>query len=263
MNELPSSLSWLVSLFSDDRFVLPFFSTVGAAVTLLLLQFVSRLVADKKRKIYAAAYILDACCRIQKSAFILLKHTILPHIEATQRILKGETDLLEDMFMADEFDILKAGPIAYSHLSEEQKVLLGYDDIDLVQMFETINYLASSDTNRLNLNDFVKNNLKSRHEFTNFSADRQNDILNTYWDYLESIKHEENRLIAFISMIMVPKMKSYAREFRFLLFSTKAVKAILVKIEKDQTEYAELIPANDFFERSKIGGIQSALKERT
>ena len=179
--------------------------------------------------------------------------------EATKRILGGDTDLLEDMFMADEFDILTAGPVDYNHLSEEHKVLLGYDDIELVQIFETINYLSLNDTNRLNLNAFVKGNLKSRHEFAALSEGKQNDVLNTYWDYLGSIQHEENRLIAFISMIVVPRMRSYIKELQFLLFSTKAAKAILVKLEADQAEYADLIPEPDFLERSKMGGIQGAL----
>ncbi len=124
MNEELGFLSWLAILLSNDKFLVPFYATVGAAITLLLLQFVNRRVMDKRKKLYAVAYILDVCYRIQKAAFILQKHTILPNIEATKRILGGDKDLLENMFMADEFDILTAGPVDFNHLSEEHKVLL-------------------------------------------------------------------------------------------------------------------------------------------
>ncbi len=259
MNETLSFPSWLASLLSNDHFLVPFYATVGASITLLLLQFVTRWVTDKRKKLYAVAYILDVCHRVRSPAFILLRHTILPHIEATKRILKGDKKLLETMFMADEFDILTAGPVGFTHLSEEYKVLLGYDDIELVQMFEAINYLSLNDTNRLNLNSFVKENLKSRHKFSSLSDDKQKDVLNTYWDYLGSIEHEENRLIAFISAIVIPRMRSYTKELQFLPFSTKAAKAILAKLEADQAEYADLIPGSDFFQRSKTGGIQRVL----
>lgn len=259
MNETLSFLSWISDLLSNDDFLMPFYATVGASITLLLLQFVSRWVTDKRKKLYAAAYILDVCHRVQSSAFILLRHTILPHIEATKQILKGDKKLLETTFMADEFDILTAGPVGFTHLSEEYKVLLGYDDIELIQMFEAVNYLSLNDANRLNLNSFVKENLKSRHKFSSLSDDEQNDILNTYWDYLGSIEHEENRLIAFISAVVIPRMRSYTKELQFLLFSTRASKAILTKLETDQTEYSDLIPGPDFFQRSKTGGIQRFL----
>ena len=85
------------------------------------------------------------------------------------------------------------------------------------------------------------------------------DVLNTYWDYLGSIEHEESRLIASISAIVIPRMRSYARELQFLAFSTRAAKAILAKLEADQAEYADLIPGSDFFQRSKTAGIQSVL----
>ena len=259
MKETFGFLSWLADILSNDNFLLPFYSTVGAAITLLLLQFVSRWVIEKRKKLYAAAYILDVCLRLRGSAFVLLRHTILPHVEATKRILKGDKNLLETMFMADEFDILKAGPVNFNHLSEEYKVLLGYDDIELVQMFEAINYLSLNDTNRQNLNTFVKENLKSRQKFSSLSNDEQADVLNTYWDYLTSLQHEENRLIAFISMIVIPKMRSYIKKTQFILFSTKAARAILAKLEAHEAEYSDLIPSSNFFERSKAGGIQRAL----
>jgi len=260
MNEKLSFLSWLASLLSNDKFLVPFCATVGASITLLLLQFVTRWVMDGRKKVYAVAYTLDACHRIRSSSFILLRHTVLPHLEATKRILKGDANLLETIFMADEFDILTARPVDYNHLSEEHKVLLGYDDIELVQMFDAVSYLLLNDANRLNLNSFVKENLKSRHKFSSLSDDKQKDVLNTYWDYLGSIQHEENRLIAFISTIVIPRMRSYTRELQFLPFSTRAAKKILVKLEANEAENTDLVPGPDFFERSKMGGIQRELR---
>ncbi len=259
MTDPAGSFRWLIGLAADERFLLPFYTTISAAITLLLLQHVARLVADRRKKLYAVAYILDACFRLQKSAFILLKHTILPHIEATKRVLDGDSDLLETMFLADEFDILKAGPVAYDHLSEDTKALLGYDDIELVQLFDSINYLCLVDTNRQELNVFVKEHLKSGHDFLALTREKQEDVLSTYWDYLDSIKHEETRIIASISAILVPRFRLYLKERQFFLFSTKSAKAALARIEADLEEYADLVPGPDFFARTKSGGIQRAL----
>ena len=102
---------WLFELLLNDKFIMPFSATVGAALTLLLLQYVTRRVGDKKKKLYAIFYILDICFRLLRTTFILQKHTVLPHIEMIKRILKGDVELLEDTFVSDEFDILTANAI--------------------------------------------------------------------------------------------------------------------------------------------------------
>ena len=163
------------------------------------------------------------------------------------------------MFVGDEFDILTATPTDYNHLPEEYKVLLGIDDMELIQMFETLRYLSLNDTNRLRLNSFVQDNLKSRHGFTLLKKEERSDVLNTYWDYLESINHENNRMIAFILQILAPKLTNYIKGNKFLFYSRKSAKILTYKIKTDQEKYADLIPASSFFEDTKSGGIQNSL----
>ena len=250
---------WLERLFSNESFLLPFYSTVSAALVLMLLQYLHRLVRERKQKLYAVAYILDVAFRLQRSAFILIRHTLDPHIETTKRILDGDAKLLETTFLADEFDILKAGPMAFNHLSEESKVLLGYDDIELVQAFDSATYISTLDENRRDLNDFVKHNLKDQNRFQSLTAEQRQAILFTYWDCLSSLKLEEERTIFFIANIIVPKIETYLAQWQFLLFSTKASKRSLDRIAIDQREYAELLPEPDFMEKRRTSGIQSIL----
>ena len=64
MNEEFGFLAWLARLLSNDKFLVSFYATVGAAITILLLQFVTMGVMDKRKKLYAVAAILDVCYRI-------------------------------------------------------------------------------------------------------------------------------------------------------------------------------------------------------
>ncbi len=52
----------------------------------------------------------DVTVRLLQSSLIIQGKTILPHIEATKRILKGDSELLEKTLLADEFDILTDSP---------------------------------------------------------------------------------------------------------------------------------------------------------
>jgi hypothetical protein len=250
---------WLSTLIADDRFLLPFYATMSAALTMLLLQAMNRHASDKKKKIYAVSYILDVCFRLLRSNLILQKHTIVPHIVATKRILKGDHKLLNEMFLADEFDILTGKSLDFDHLPEEYKVLLGCDDITLVQLFETINHLNLTEAGRENLNPFVKENLKSSHRFFKASPQEQTDLLTTYWDYLTGIEHETNRIIFFIVRIALPRLEKYINGWQFLLLPTRGVKKIIRRVREEEVEYQDLIPDNDFLEKIKSGGIQRAL----
>lgn len=138
----------------------------------------------------------DVSVRLLQSSLILRKNTIIPHIEAAKMMIAGDSDLLKKTFLADEFDILTDAAIDFNNLSEEYKVLIGYDDIRLLQAFETIIYLNRIDKTKNSFNDFVKLKLKSEFSFTNKSQDEQVDILSTYWDYLDKLDHEENRIIS-------------------------------------------------------------------
>ena len=59
------------------------------------MQFYSRRIKETKQKIYAASYISDVAMRTIQAEFILLRHTIKPHIVAIERILEGDNELLK------------------------------------------------------------------------------------------------------------------------------------------------------------------------
>lgn len=257
MNE--SAGFWLFGMFLTKDFLIPFYATVSAALVLLLLQFVSRKTVETRKKLYGASYILDASLRMQKTSCVLLRQTVLPHIESIKRILEGNSDLLEDMFMADEFDILTDPSIRFDVLSQEHKELLGCDSIELIQIFETLNYLSSNEVNERNLNKFVTENLKSRHTFIGLDEARKTDVLNTYWDMLESIKHANERLLSFVSFGVAPKFESYVAKARFRFFRKSSCNKSLADIRNTASEFAEVYPDSDFIKRSVAGGIRNVL----
>jgi len=242
-----------------DKLLLPFMATLGASLTVILVQFISRRVKETKQKIYAANYICDVSLRIIGSEFILLRHTIQPHIEATERIGNGDEELLKKTFLADEFDILTAGSPDYSHLPNEFTLQLGYDDIELVQKFEMLLYLHKNEANRLSLNAFVKENLKSMESFLSKPEEKRSDILFTYYDYLHSLQHESNRIIFFIWSVIVPAMKNYLSSYQFWLYRTSQAKSILERIEGQVADNEDLMPPADFLEQVRTGGIQNEL----
>ncbi len=243
--------------FVGKDLYLPFLSTVGASLTIILLGTISRRSRETKKKIYASSYIIDVCYRLITSELILLKHTINPHIAATEKIIEGDEKLLGTMFLSDEFDILTAGPTDFSHLPSEYKLLMGVDNIELVQLFDTLNYLHKNDTNRSALNQFVKDNLKSMHDFLSLHPDKQTDVLYTYHDYLTSLQHESRRMIAFILTAVAPSMRDYLKSYQFWLYRKKTAKAMLKHIQSRVKENRDLIPENDYMENVKHGGIQS------
>jgi len=248
-----------MAFFTDEKFLTPFLSTLGAALTIIMLQFIHRYINDRKKKIYAIGYIMHDCLGLLRSNLILKKHTIIPHIDVIKKIIGGDEKLLNTMFLADEFDILTDKPIDIDHLSEEYKVILGNDDINLVKSYETLNYLNKSIKTGEVFNDFVKNNLKSEHFFRSQSKDKQLDILNTYWDYLDKIKHKEDRSIAFILQIILPSIKKYIKRKQFLLFSTKSIRMLTNEAEDSLIDFRDVLPEKDFLEKAIRGGIQKVV----
>jgi len=253
----------MINFILDPKFLIPFLSTAGASLTIIILQSIHRIDADRKKKLYTVAYMTDVGLRLLQSSLILKKNTIIPHIEATEKIISGNRDLLKKTFLADEFDILTDGSIGFNNIPEEHKVLVGYDDIHLLQAFETLLYLISIDTTRNNLNDFVKHNLKSELSFGNKSQNEQVDILSIYWDYLGKMDHKEDRLIAFILHIFLPRVRQYIRRISFLLYSKKNITAQLESAEIMHSKFKSIIPGSDFFEKSVSGGIQRIIKDET
>ncbi|MEW8338598.1 MAG: hypothetical protein AB2708_02035 [Candidatus Thiodiazotropha taylori] len=202
---------------------------------------------------------LDVAYRILASTSTVKQKTISPHIEATKRIMKGDDELLEKTLLADEFDILKAKGMIFSHLPNEYKLHIGYDDIELVQMFDALVYLYEEDENRKHLNEFVKGNLKSMNGFLSMAPEKQHDVLNTYWDILSSLDHETNRVMFFVRDVVLPRLNTYTKEFQFALFRTGKVKKKIGAISALIEEYKELLPDPDYMENVRTGGIQREL----
>jgi len=141
---------------------LPFLATAGASLTVLAIESINRYAKEQRQRIYATGFMADALYRLVHSELIIQKHTIAPHIEATKRMLSGDRELLERTLDTDEFDILAAGPMSFIDLVADHKLLVGYDDIQLVQAFDALLYLHANDSNRMALRSFVAENLKSK-----------------------------------------------------------------------------------------------------
>jgi len=96
-------------IFASDRFLIPFLATLGASLTIIVLQFIQRDRQDTDKKMYAISYMMDVCSRIIGNELMLNKHTIIPHIEAAKKIIKGDNGLLKTMFLADVIFPRKSG----------------------------------------------------------------------------------------------------------------------------------------------------------
>ena len=149
----------MIEFLLDNKFIVPFFSTVGASLTIIILQSIHNFDKERKKKLYTVAYMAAVAQRLLHSSLVIKQNTIIPHIEAAKQIISGNQDLLNKTFLSDEFDILNEGMPEFNSLPEDYKVLLGYDDIDLLHAFETIIYMNKNDITRNNLNSFVKLNL--------------------------------------------------------------------------------------------------------
>lgn len=252
------SFGSIIDVFGNDRFLLPFLSTVGASLTIIFLNFLSRYIKDRKKKLYGIACIADISFRALLSDLMLKKRTVLPHIVATKKIIAGDTKLLETMFLADEFDILTDAPFNLDLLSEEYKILLGNDDITMVRAYEFIVYSNKNDATQKAFNNFVKENLKSQHLFSQKNLEQQQDILSTYWDYLDRIKHEMDRNISNI-ILLYPVIEKYIAEKQFLLFRKRSIIESFAKTEQVISDYNDVLPERDFVQNIGNGGIQNAL----
>ncbi|EOV7451087.1 hypothetical protein ACORBP_004458, partial [Vibrio vulnificus] len=195
----------------SEKLFLPFLATLGASLTVLFIQFNTRRVRESKQKVYATSYVFHQCHNILFSELSIMKATVVPHIKAIERILEGDNELLTKMFLADEFDILKAPSPEANHLPKDYMLLLGYDDIYLSSSYEMLLYLESSDLERQELNEFVKNKLKNMHSFFKLSEGEKVDILHDYYDRLTSIEHASKRKVFFIVYSLLPRFSAYAK----------------------------------------------------
>jgi len=251
----------MIDFLSNPNFLLPFLSTVGASLTIIILHSIYRFTNDRKKKLYTVAHMVNVSFQLLQTNLILKKNTILPHIEVAKRMIAGDQDLLNKTFLADEFDILTDMTIEFYDLPEEYKVLVGHDNIQLLQSFEAILYLNKNDKTQNSLNEFVKQNLKSEHSFINRNQDEKVDILKTYCDYLDKIDHETNRIIAFVLYMFVPSVRQYIKKKYFLFCSKENITTLLNRTTDLYERFRGIIPEPDFFEKSINGGIQKIMKQ--
>ncbi|WP_274025984.1 hypothetical protein [Vibrio parahaemolyticus] len=243
----------------SEKVIVPFIATIGASLTIIFLQFYARRIKETKQKIYAATYMSDVAMRITQSELIILRHTIIPHIKAVEKMLAGDEELLKQTFISNEFDILTAPPLEYNHLPNEYSLEVGYDNMQLVQMYEVLLYTHKNDTNQRSLNAFVKDNLKSIRTFASKSDEERKDILCTYYDYLKSLEHESNRMLHFTTYRFFPELKQYLKSYRFWLYSIKGGKNTILSAMRSLNENSDLVPDYDYMEKVRHGGIQHEL----
>jgi hypothetical protein len=75
----------MIEFLLDPKFLIPFLSTAGASLTIIILQSIYRVDNDRKKKLYTVAYMTEVSFRLFQSRLILKKNTIIPHIEAAKK----------------------------------------------------------------------------------------------------------------------------------------------------------------------------------
>jgi hypothetical protein len=240
----------------SDKLVLSVLATLGASLTILFIQFNSQRVKETKQKIYTASYIMHQCYKIFFAELSILKATIVPHIKAIERILDGDEELLKKMFLTNEFDILKVpSPKTYC-LPDNYLLVVGYDDIQLVSIYETLVHINSDDQSRQDLNRCVKNNLNNMNAFMVLNTEEKTDILHRYYDLLISVEHVSKRKLFFIRYHVAPSFSKYVRSYKFWLYSKKSLNKEKQNIKKTAIDYREYVPTADFGRETMSGGIQ-------
>lgn len=242
-----------MNFLSNEKFIIPLLATVGASFTVMGWNSIMTYRKEQKKKLYATAYMSDMCYRILYANLILKTNTIIPHIKGIKRIIEGDQKLLEKTFLADEFDILTEDSLNFNTLSEEYKILLGRDNIELIQNYIFIAHMHQSQSTKTAFNEFVKLNLKSQHSFNLKTPEEQLDILSTYWDYLERLLHQLDRTISLIN-IALPNIKKYSSGLQFKIFSKKNINEIFEKIDSVLKKYQNDLPPNNFMEKLSQGG---------
>ena len=80
----------IVDFLKDEKFLIPFLSTLGAALAIIIGQQIFGFSTRQKKKLYCIAYISDVADRLLFSNLIVKKNTILPHIKATKEIINAD-----------------------------------------------------------------------------------------------------------------------------------------------------------------------------
>lgn len=249
----------MIDFIQDEKFIIPFLSTLGASLAIIIGQQISLFLERQRKKLYCIGYITDVADKLLYSHLIIKKNTILPHIKATKEIINGNYQLLDVMFTADEFDILTGKTMEFNHLPAEYKLLVGFDSIHTLQSIEFITSLSIDDSSKVNLNDFVKNNLKKGLHFNSLQEREKLDILNTYWDYLDQVDRHTDRISGFIINVLIPTIEKYKNRLEFKFFSKREISKNIIKIKLLHKEFNELIPTVNDMKDNLNSGIQKVL----
>ncbi|MGL1903410.1 MAG: hypothetical protein OCC49_14820 [Fibrobacterales bacterium] len=239
--------------------ILPFLVTVGASMTILIINKINTTRAEIQKKLYTLNYMMNACDKILHAELIVLNHTINPHLDATQQILKGNSELKHTMFVSGEFNILTDKPISFSGITEENKTLVGYDKIGVIHSYDVLIHNLTNDNDRIALNKFVENCLSSELAFDQYLPEVQKDLLNQYWDHLDRIKHNSERNIFFIHYIITRFVMDYLKDKQFKSYKKDEIYNTIHQTKLLANQYKDLIPDADFMEKVKNGGIQNAI----
>jgi len=165
------------------------------------------------------------------------------------------------MFKSDEFDILTSPSLEFNHLPQEYKLLMGFDDMKTLQAIEFLSSLIIDNSSKTNLNDFVKNNLKSELAFYSKSENEQVDLLQIYWDYLDQIDHTIDRINGYIINILVPTIKKYKNKRNFFFFYKKEINKNLKELIKLKKEFEHIIPDIEQLKNNLDNGIQKEINK--
>lgn len=261
LSDFSGALKSWEGFFSTKDFLTPFLSTFMASLSIILLGVLGRYISERKKKLYAVAYMLDITYRLLHSTLVILKHTVIPHIVVAGKILNGDEILLKKTFDIDDFNILTDNVLQFSGLSEEYKILLGFDDIEMVSVFEAVIYLNSNISTKNSLNTFCEKEFYSYNNFISKSKQAQAECLNKYIDFLYRIKHDNKRILHFIAYVVIPRLLKYSKSLRFIFFSKAAIKDLKVLLVKDFKDYKDFIPPQNWLEEVKNGGVQNFIKE--
>ena len=197
--------------------------------------------------------------QLQSEAFLKEK-TISPHIAATKKMLGGDRELLDNLLVADEFDILTASNIPIGSVPENFKLAVGFNNLRLVQVYEGAQGIAADEYDRVCLNEFVKNKLKDYLAFNQLSIEEQDSILSTYWDYLDRLSRNSDRMMVFLMSVLIPEINNYLKKFQFKFFSTREAKEWLSKVGVILEQHKDEIPdAEDYYNWLKNSGIKKLL----
>lgn len=250
----------MLDLINNSAVLAAFFATLGASLSIMILGLISRTLNIQKQKIYAITVMASWAVRQLQSEAFLKEKTISPHIDATKKILEGDRELLNKLLVADEFDILTASNISIGSIPENFKLAIGFSNLRLIQVYEAAQGMATDEYDRTCLNEFVKNKLKDYLAFKQLSLEEQDSILNTYWDYVDRLSRNSNRMMVLLMNTLIPEISNYLKKKQFKLFSTKEATDWLNKVEAILEQHKDEIPNNEeYFNWLKNSGIRKIL----